>query len=178
MANFDLTATFMNVTRFLSEGHKFSTFSSDFPKREPAALVSLLTTQFAWTFAHTLSHTAQVYHNPAYTSCLALGNFWFDSPLYEETGCYDTTSFRALYETEHPGEVYLQPFDLYFFRAFGKCIRYKERAYAEALVRPPPPPPKKPVDPVVFHYDNGDPELEEEIERGRSGALGQIPELG
>jgi hypothetical protein len=175
MDNFDLTATFINASRFLAESHKFSTFSSDFPGRQPAALASLLVTSMSWTFSTTSSTTCQVYHNPAYHSCLKTGNFWFDSPLFEETGCYTVTEFRARYEKEVPGEVHLHNFDLYYFRAFGTCVRYKQEAHEEAKHRPPPPPPKPPVEPVKFHDGNSDPELEEEIEKGKYGQGLEVP---
>lgn len=134
-ANFDLSATLINFAKFRSEGHTFSSFIPDFPdQQQPWALAEHLTTQRSWSFYPTKDTSRHVYHNPTYTACLRSGNFWFDSPLFNEQGCYTTYGFFDEFRSR--GEN-LTDFDLQFFRDHGSCVRYKEQSYHEAL-RPKP----------------------------------------
>lgn len=157
MENFDLTATFINTSRFAAEGHKFSTFYN-FPGSQPAALAKLLISDFGWKFFTSPSASAQVYHNPSYTSCLKRGSFWFDSPVADEVGCYTSTEFRERYETQPADETtkYLTDFDLKYYRKHGLCVRYKKDAYEKAKNRPAPSLPRGNHEPVKFRESNPD----------------------
>jgi len=158
MEQFDLTATFINASRFMSEGHKFSTFSGAFHGHQPEALAGILISDFSWKFFTAPSASAQVYNNPSYTGCLKTGNFWFDSPIKEEVGCYRSSEFREKFEKEPEDQntKYLADYDLQFFRDRGYCVRYKKEAYENAKARPPPAPPRPWHEPVKFQETNPD----------------------
>jgi len=130
ISSFDLSATFINFTKFISESHTFSAYTTDHPGQQPGALAEYLTTQRSWTYTPPDDSSCHVYHNPAYTSCLKSGNFWFDSPLFNEQGCYTSDQFKSTFEERSPK---LQDFDLQFFREHGYCVRYKEDSYYKAL---------------------------------------------
>lgn len=161
MEDFDLTATFISAPKLVASGSKFSFFTQDFSYgRQPAALAMLLVTHRSWQFVISSAAWCEVFHNPALTTCLATGNFWFDSPVFHEAGCYRSSEFIKRFESDKPlkADPQLDMFDLQYFRENGPCVRYTEGAYQEAKNRPKPPPPKPPVVPVVFHYNNPDPE--------------------
>ncbi|KAI9050477.1 hypothetical protein LZ554_005640 [Drepanopeziza brunnea f. sp. 'monogermtubi'] len=127
--SFDLAATFLNLTGLLAGKFAFSDFAAGFPGREPGALAEYLTTEHQWTFSgpeKSQEKTCHVHHNPAYSSCLALGNLWFDSPIYEESGCYSMGTFQQTFGTIMPN---LQGMDLQFFRENGKCVRYDQATH-------------------------------------------------
>ena len=63
-----------------------------------------------------------VRHNPSFTDCRKTGNIWFDSPLFEEVGCYTSGEFEAKFGYEKV--------DLDFYRRIGGfCMRYKRKDY-------------------------------------------------
>lgn len=136
LESFDLSATLFDFHKFLQEGHTFSQFNKSSLGHEESALAVHLTRDRGWTFAKTTSKTCHVRHNPAYTSCLKTGNFWFDSPILGEMGCYTSTDFIDILGKKSP---YLRDFDLQFFREHGYCMRYKEGSYWNATHPSPPP---------------------------------------
>jgi hypothetical protein len=89
-------------------------------------MAEYLTTERGWTFSKPHGDDCHVRHNPAYTSCLKTGSFWFDSPLSNEMGCYTTSNFIEILGRKSP---YLRDFDLQYFREHGYCMRYKEKLY-------------------------------------------------
>ncbi|KAL2065432.1 hypothetical protein VTL71DRAFT_3102 [Oculimacula yallundae] len=130
LAKFDLSATFFKFDKFRTEGHSFERVFHDFPPPQAASLAEFLINNQNWTFAHPPENECHVRHNPAYTSCLETGNFWFDSPVLKEMGCYSTTNLLALFEKTSPR---LDVIDLEYFRLNGRCVRYKEDAYKKML---------------------------------------------
>ncbi|EKD21515.1 uncharacterized protein L3040_006108 [Drepanopeziza brunnea f. sp. 'multigermtubi'] len=127
--SFDLAASFLNLTRFLSGKFAFSDFAADFPGGEPGALAESLTNKHQWSFSgpdKSQEKTCHVHHNPAYFSCLALGNLWFDSPVFEESGCYSMGSFTDTFGAVMPN---LKGVDLQFFRKNGRCVRYEKATH-------------------------------------------------
>lgn len=138
MDNFDLSGTFVDFQKFRNEGHSFSRFHEPHPGNEEAALAVHLITDSGWTFFSTQTKSCHVRHNPAYTSCLKTGNFWLDSPIFSEMGCYTSEGFIDILGGKSP---YLRDFDLPFFREHGACMRYKEQSYWDAT-HPTLPPPK------------------------------------
>lgn len=133
--SFDLAATFINFPRFQTEGHSFNHFTANFPGRQEGALAEYLTSERQWTVAQPQEDECHVRHNPAYTSCLKTGNFWFDSPLFEEMGCYTTTGLVDIIGKKTP---YLKGIDLQYFREHGYCVRYKEEMYSKNVAPPAP----------------------------------------
>ena len=127
--SFDLSATFFDFQRFQREEHTFSTFSKTFPGREAVKLVEHLTSARVWSFSNPSPKSCQVRHNPAYSSCLKTGNFWFDSPIFSEMGCYTQTDFIDILGKKSPA---LRDIDLQFFQKHGSCMRYKEKPYWNA----------------------------------------------
>ena len=83
-----------------------------------------------WSVSTPDSEECHVRHNPAYTSCVRTGNFWFDSPLFNETGCYTSTEFGKKFGAYNT-------FDLQYYGEWGLCIRYKIAPYQ--LKAPPLP---------------------------------------
>jgi len=140
MTNFDLSATFINLQRLLSEAHTFTTYTSEFPNGgQVNALMSHLISKKSWNLQPSFSSTnSRVFHNPSYTYCIKSGSFWFDSPVYEEAGCYTPNDFVETYKKRVEN---LKDMDLAYHRTHGYCVRYKEEAYNKAK-NPPPPAPK------------------------------------
>jgi len=104
-------------------------------------MAQVLTTERGWKFTQAPSKDCHVYANPAYTNCLRNGNFWFDSPVLEEMGCYWSDEFKNKYEKTWDLPA-LREFDLQFLRKNGKCVRYKEEAYVNrTVVKQPEPTP-------------------------------------
>jgi hypothetical protein len=124
--SFDLSATFFDFQRFQQEDHTFSAFTTKFPGREAVKLMEHLTSARVWSFSNPSPKTCQVRHNPAYSSCLKTGNFWFDSPIFSEMGCYTQTDFIDIIGKKSPA---LRDIDLQFFQKHGSCMRYKEKMY-------------------------------------------------
>ncbi|CZR64324.1 uncharacterized protein PAC_14222 [Phialocephala subalpina] len=105
--SFDLTATFISLPKFLSTHLTFAPpttsnlttkdhTTSTNPSIDPSyPLISTLTTTHHFTHSRTspTTQSCQAKHNPTYSSCLKTGNFWFDSPLYHEVGCYTSSDF-------------------------------------------------------------------------------------
>ncbi|KAH7386143.1 glycosyltransferase WbsX-domain-containing protein [Cadophora sp. MPI-SDFR-AT-0126] len=133
LSTFDLSATFFNLDKFQAENHSFDRVFHDFPRPQEGSFAEYLVKQRNWSFAPPQGNECHVRHNPAYTSCLETGNFWFDSPIYEEVGCYSTTELIRLFEKTSPN---LEVLDLEFFRQNGYCVRYKEKAYTRMLEVP------------------------------------------
>lgn len=119
--------------KFQAENHSFDRIFHDFPRPQDASFAEYLVKQLSWSFAPFNGGECHVLHNPAYNSCLRTGNFWFDSPIYEEVGCYSTTKLIQLFEKTSPN---LEVLDLEFFRQNGYCVRYKEEAYRRMLPMP------------------------------------------
>ncbi|KAL5331470.1 hypothetical protein ACEPPN_001001 [Leptodophora sp. 'Broadleaf-Isolate-01'] len=130
LATFDLSATFFSLGKFQAENHSFDRVFHDFPRPQAGAFAEYLINERKWSFAPPQGNECHVRHNPAYSSCLKTGNFWFDSPVFKEIGCYSTTNLMRLFEKTSP---LLEVLDLEFFRRNGYCIRYKEEAYARML---------------------------------------------
>ncbi|KAH6716361.1 glycosyltransferase WbsX-domain-containing protein [Leptodontidium sp. MPI-SDFR-AT-0119] len=130
LATFDLSATFFNLGKFQAENHSFDRVFHDFPRPQGGGFAEYLINERKWSFAPPQGNECHVRHNPAYSSCLKTGNFWFDSPVFKEMGCYSTTNLMRLFEKTSP---LLEVLDLEFFRQNGYCVRYKEEAYARML---------------------------------------------
>jgi len=133
--NFDLAATFINFTKFQTEGYRFDQFADSVPQQQEGAMAEYLTTERGWNFSKQHGDDCHVRHNPAYTSCLKTGSFWFDSPLFNEMGCYTTSNFIEVLRRKSP---YLRDLDLQYFREHGYCMRYKEKMY-QNITNPAPP---------------------------------------
>jgi hypothetical protein len=93
-------------------------------------LASHLTTELKWTFSSPLSADCHVQHNPSYNACLKTGNFWLDSPIFEEMGCHTSSGFIEILGKKSP---FLRDLDLGYFREHGTCMRYKEEMYKKAM---------------------------------------------
>ncbi|KAG4438604.1 hypothetical protein IFR05_005928 [Cadophora sp. M221] len=131
LATFDLSATFFSLGKFQAENHSFDRVFHDFPRPQAGGFAEYLINERKWSFAPpSKGDECHVRHNPAYSSCLRTGNFWFDSPDFNEMGCYSTTNLMRLFEKTSP---LLEVLDLEFFRKNGYCIRYKQEAYARKL---------------------------------------------
>lgn len=129
---FELSATFISLPRFHAENHSFSLFVQGSPI---GALAEYLVGEQKWAFASPAGSECQMQSNPSYTSCLKTGNFWFDSPRFQEVGCYSTTDFLHLMEQTSPN---LQAVDLKYFREHGYCVRYKDDEYKKMLATAQP----------------------------------------
>lgn len=131
LAAFELTATFINFKRFQAEGHLLDDFRKTLPANPAGAMAEYLSGERQWSHVQLGGSDCHVRHNPAYTSCLKTGNFWLDSPIFEETGCYTTSDLTRVFE-QMPN---LKGFDLLYFRAHGQCVRYKEDMYLRVLAK-------------------------------------------
>jgi hypothetical protein len=47
-----------------------------------------------WGWIEPVDDTCHVMDNPVYTSCKTTGNFWFDLPKFDETGCCTAGAFH------------------------------------------------------------------------------------
>ncbi|CZS98223.1 uncharacterized protein RAG0_07028 [Rhynchosporium agropyri] len=131
LSEFDLSATFLKFDQFRIENNSLAQVFRTFPRKpQDGAFAEFLINKRHWTFAPPPDGVCHVRRNPAYSSCLETGNFWFDSPVFEEMGCYSTTNLIKLFEKTSPK---LGVLDLEFFRQNGRCMRYKEGAYARKL---------------------------------------------
>ncbi|CAL3968071.1 unnamed protein product [Diplocarpon coronariae] len=119
-ASFDLSATLINFRKLQVEGLSFSRLNKNIPHRHDSAIAEVLIRNRGWKLAPSQSAECHVRHNPAYTSCLKTGGFWFDSPIYEEMGCYSTIS---LIEQMGPKTPNLEGIDLKYFRKHGHCVK-------------------------------------------------------
>ncbi|KAK2629644.1 hypothetical protein QTJ16_000464 [Diplocarpon rosae] len=135
ISNFDLAATLINFPKLQDQGISFSEFDGNLPRQHDRAIADFLIRESQWQFAPAHSRECHVRHNPAYTSCLKTGNFWFDSPIDEEMGCYTTSTLMEQIGRKSPN---LRDIDLQYFREHGRCVRYKKDAYLQ-LVSPPQP---------------------------------------
>lgn len=129
-----LAATFLNFPKFRAENYTLSQFTAKFLHQESSALDESSSTTY-YQLTSTISPRSQtgechVRHNPTYSSCLKTGNFWFDSPIFEEMGCYTTTDFIRIIGAKLP---HLKGVDLDFFRRDGRCVRYNETEYDKQI---------------------------------------------
>lgn len=76
-----------------------------------------------WEWSKPTGDVCHVMHNPTYTSCRTSGNFWFDSPVFDQMGCYSTQEFESKFG---PG---FDKVDLQYYRERAFCMRYKEEPY-------------------------------------------------
>jgi hypothetical protein len=125
MSDADLSATFFNLARFRAEGHKFAVFAKNRPKHPGGALLEHLIQWGSWEWSRSQSDVCHVMHNPTYTACRTSGNFWFDSPVFEQTGCYSSNEFNDAFGFD--------AFDLQYIRENAFCMRHKEENYQALL---------------------------------------------
>lgn len=120
---------FLNLTRFRAEGRKFADLTPTEPKSQDGAMAHYLTDHYGWSWTKPVGAGCHLMHNPTYTSCARTGNLWFDSPIFEEAGCYSLLDLESSRDWKH--------LDLQHVREKAFCVRYKEEAYNWKLTQTP-----------------------------------------
>lgn len=120
-----MSATFFDLKKFRDSSITLTDLGSNH------LLAEHLTSNESWSFSYDSSTTGpfscHVFHNPAYSSCIETGNFWFDSPLWHETGCYNVDKFRGTFGSDH------NKFDFIGYRQNGLCLKYTRSKYSDIL---------------------------------------------
>jgi len=109
------------MARFRAEGRKFATFSPSHPQEQDGAMIEDLISPGGWKWMKPIGDVCHVMHNPTYTSCHTSGQFWFDSPVFDEMGCYSAQEFQSRFGFDKV--------DLQYYRENAFCIRYKKEPY-------------------------------------------------
>lgn len=115
----DLSATFVNTVKFLNTRLSITEFVQKAARGGP----------LAWDYLEPGKSGCHVMDNPVYTACTRTGFFWFDSPVFSETGCYMSPNFMRNFGSR------IGDFDLEGFRKSDDavCVKHTKKSYCELI---------------------------------------------